>query len=91
MTAAAKFEGTIQPWGNSLGLRITKTVGNLARLSKGTKVVVEVTKGGLVVRPRKATARHVLPYTEKDLITGLTPYKAHADELPLPLASELGG
>lgn len=91
MTTAAKFEGTIQPWGNSLGLRITKAVGNLARLAKGTKVVVEVTKDGLVVRPRKGRSRVSLPFTEKALIAGLTPYKAHADELPKPLASEFDG
>lgn len=91
MTTAAKFEGTIQPWGNSLGLRITKAVGNLARLAKGTKVVVEVTKDGLVVRPRKGRSRVSLPFTEKELIAGLTPHKAHADELPKPLASELDG
>ena len=91
MPPAAKFEGTIQPWGNSLGLRITKTIGNLAHLAKVTKVVVEITKGGLMVRPMKWAARLTLPYTEKDLIAGLTPHKAHADELPQPLASELGG
>lgn len=91
MTTAAKFKGTIQPWGNSLGLRITKTVGHLARLAKGTKVVVEVTKDGLMVRPRKGRPHLALPFTERDLIAGLTPHKAHADELPKPLASEIDG
>lgn len=91
MTTAAEFEGTIQPWGNSLGLRITKTMGRLARLSKGTKVSVQVTDAGLLVRPKRAGRRTRLPFTEKQLVEGLTPEKAHADELPVVLPAEYRG
>ncbi len=91
MSATPKFEGTIQPWGNSLGLRITKTMGQLAHLMKGTRVLVEVTDAGLLVRPKRRGKRTPLPYTEKELIEGLTPEKAHADELPRMLPTEYRG
>jgi antitoxin MazE len=87
----AKFEGTIQPWGNSLGLRITRPMGELANLAKGSNVVIEITEQGLLVKPAvKKRGRLDLPYSEADLVRGLTPAKAHADELPALLSSETG-
>jgi len=91
MGTSAKFEGSIQPWGNSLGLRITKAIGDLAHLGKGTKVVVEVTEAGLVVRPKKPGKYRALPYTEREMVAGLTAHTAHADELPKLQLSEIGG
>lgn len=91
MGTAAKFEGSIQPWGNSLGLRITRAIGHLARFGKGTKVVIEVTEAGLLVRPKKAAKRPVFPYSERELVARLTPHTAHADELPRLMISELDG
>ncbi len=90
MATVAKFEGIIQPWGNSLGLRITKAIGELSHLAKGTKVVMEVRDEELVVRPKRRGRRTTLPFTEAELIAGLTPEKAHADELPIALSSEMG-
>ncbi len=87
----AKFEGTIQPWGNSLGLRITRPMGELAHLAKGSKVVIEITEQGLFVKPVvKKRGPLELPYSEADLVRGLTPAKAHADELPSLLSTETG-
>lgn len=90
MTEPAKFATTIQPWGNSLGLRITRPLGDMARLKKGSKVTIELVAGGLLVKPEvSAKKRFKLPYTEAELVRGLTPAKAHADELPVPLTAEL--
>jgi hypothetical protein len=52
MPASGKltFEATIQPWGNSLGLRITRPMCDLARLGRGDKVLVEVDENGMTVR-----------------------------------------
>jgi antitoxin MazE len=86
----AEFEGTVQPWGNSLGLRITRAVSELAQLDKGTRVSIEVTADGLVIRRKLAARRAPLPYTEADLLKGLTPLTAHADELPSLVAAEHG-
>lgn len=86
-----KFEGTIQPWGNSLGLRITRPMSELAHLRKGSDVDIEITAQGLLVRPtQKKRDRLKLPFSETELVRGLTPAKAHADELPTPLAGETG-
>lgn len=46
-----KFEGRIQSWGNSLGLRTTRPMGELAHLGKGSKVEIEITEQGRLVKP----------------------------------------
>ncbi|MDP2136050.1 MAG: hypothetical protein Q8J99_20815 [Sulfuritalea sp.] len=90
--ANPSFEATIQPWGNSLGLRITRALSEVARLERGTTVTVAVVDGGLLVKRsvKARSKRPVLPYSEAELVKGLTPARAHADELPTPIASELG-
>lgn len=86
-----RFEGKIQSWGNSMGLRITRPVGDLANLSLGSIVEIEVTDQGLIIKPKvKKTKKLLLPFTESQLIKGLTPDKAHADELPTLINSEIG-
>ena len=87
MESNIAFEGTVQQWGNSLGLRITRAVSKLARIRKGTRVRIELTENGLLVRPELDEAR---TFSEKELLAGLTPHAAHADELPLLLNSEQG-
>lgn len=87
MESNIAFQGTVQQWGNSLGLRITRAVSELARIRKGTRVRMEVTENGLLVRPELEEAR---TFTEKELLAGLTPHTAHADELPRLLNSEQG-
>lgn len=90
--AIASFEATIQPWGNSLGLRITRALSEVAHLQRGTAVTVAVVEGGLLVKPnpKPRSKRLVFPYSEADLVKGMTPAKAHADELPRAITSELG-
>lgn len=89
--ANTHFETTIQPWGNSLGLRITRALSVMAHLDRGTTVTVEVVEGGLLVKPKPTAAKPlVFPFTEQALIEGLTPAKAHADELPAGLPTEWG-
>ncbi len=86
-----KFEGTVQSWGNSLGLRITRAVSELAHLKKGAQVSIEVTGEGLLVRRKVSKARTRLPYSEAMLLEGLTPHTAHADELPTLTVRKHGG
>jgi len=89
-SSKATFEGTIQPWGNSLGIRITRPMCDLSHLDKGDKVAIEVTENGLLISKVKASKPLKLPYSEADLLSGLTAHKAHADELPGLLDGELG-
>ena len=53
------------------------------------KVIIEVTDGGLLIRAKTKKKRMKLPYSESQLLQGMTPKKAHADELPTPLPSEM--
>ena len=68
-------------------MRITRAVSELARMKKGTRVRMEVTEDGLLIRPEVDDAR---AYSEKELLAGLTPYSAHADEVPTLLETEQG-
>lgn len=86
----AQFDGTVQTWGNSLGIRITRPMSTMAHLGQGDKVAIEVTEEGLLIRRKRTGKSGKLPYTEADLLEGMTPHKAHADEAPSPLSSELG-
>lgn len=88
----ARFEGTVQPWGNSLGVRITRPMSEMARLARGDKVAIEVTEEGLLIRRVEPTPKFPrFPFSEADLLAGMTPHMAHADELPALLDSEVGG
>lgn len=85
------FETVIQPWGNSLGLRITRVLSEAAHLERGTVVTVAVVDGGLLIKPKPNPGKPwAFPYSEVELVQGLDAAKAHADELPAILASELG-
>jgi antitoxin MazE len=86
-----KIETEIKKWGNSLTLRVSGVMAELPGFSEGTRVSVDVSEEGLII---KAVPTHVaeprLPYSEKALLAGLTPETAHADELALPTGAELG-
>jgi len=90
VSAKARFEGTVQPWGNSLGIRITRAMSDMAQIGRGDKVSIEITENGMVISRKKAVKRIKLPYTEADLLAGMTPHRAHADELPSMLNHEVG-
>lgn len=89
LSPKATFEGTVQPWGNSLGIRITRPICSLAHLARGDKIAINITEDGLVITRKVRTKQIKLPYTESELIEGLTPHKAHSDELPSILDNEL--
>ncbi len=77
------FEAVIQPWGNNMGLRITPAISKAAHLERGTVVTVTVVEGGLLVTPKRTVGKpFAFPYSEAELVQGLDPVKAHADELP---------
>jgi len=89
--ADVHFDAVIQSWGNSLGLRITRALGAAAHLERGTQVTIAVVDGGLLVKPKLLSRKPVaFPYSEAELVLGLDPAKAHAEDLPAMLASERG-
>ncbi len=79
------FEGRVQAWGNSMGLRITRAVGQAARLEQGTRVTMELTEQGLLIRPQETPRK---TWTEQELLEGIDSHRAHADELPELLGHE---
>lgn len=85
-----EFTGKVQRWGNSLALRITRGVSELAGLEEGTEVLIEVQPGAVLIRPRPRPPSDVEWPAEHELIAGLDARRAHADELPTPTSSEWG-
>ncbi len=86
-----KVETEIKKWGNSLALRVTGVMASLPEFKAGTRVVVDVTDKGLVVKPAtRKKDRFRFPYTENELLADLTPETVHADELAKITAYEFG-
>lgn len=86
-----RIETEIKKWGNSLALRVTGMMAEATQFKAGTKVTVDVSPEGIVVKPAvKRTARLSLPYSESALLKEITPAKAHADALANPLDVETG-
>ncbi len=63
----------IAKWGNSLGLRLPKSVAQEARVDEGDKVDVSVRNGAIVIRPSRRT------YSLGELVSKVTPKNRHAE------------
>ena len=78
-----KVHAKIKKWGNSLGLRISGAMKTVPGFEENMNVIVEVSEKGLYVyqKPKKLTAREILPFTVAELLEGLNEYTAHTDEV----------
>ncbi len=63
----------IAKWGNSLGLRLPKSVALEAQIDEGDSVDVSVQDGAIVIRPSRPT------YTLDQLVARITPRNRHAE------------
>jgi antitoxin MazE len=63
----------IAKWGNSLGLRIPKSVALEAQLDEGDTVDVSVKNGAIVIRPSRPS------YSLQELVARITPRNRHAE------------
>jgi antitoxin MazE len=54
----------IKRWGNSLALRIPKDVSQTLGLTEGSKVEVKLSKGNLVISPKKSKLEQLLKALE---------------------------
>ena len=61
----------IAKWGNSLGLRLPKSVTQEAQLDEGDKVDVSVRAGAIVIRPSRPT------YSLEELVSRITAGNRH--------------
>lgn len=79
----------IQRWGNGLALRLGGILREVPHFKEGMCVNVEVTEEGLTVTKLNSKISLLFPYTEANLLKGLTSEMAHADLLTDPLDSEI--
>lgn len=70
----------IKKWGNGLALRLSGSMAAVPNFNAGDPIVVEVSEQGLLVRHAERLSK-TFPYTEAELLEGLTPYTAHADAI----------
>ena len=61
----------IQKWGNSLGIRIPRTLAQKVGLAEGTPVEIILEKQSIVIRPRR--------YSLERLLSGVTPENLHRE------------
>src|SRR6266850_303539 len=61
----------ISKWGNSLGLRLPKSVAREAQLDEGDTVDVSVKNGAIVIRPSRPR------YSLEQLVAKITPRNRH--------------
>lgn len=85
-----KVHTKIQKWGNGLALRISGAMREIPHLKEGTEVDIEITKQGFTLIKSFSKGKNRLPFTEKDLLKEMSPEKAHADILAMPLSHETG-
>jgi antitoxin MazE len=64
----------VSRWGNSLAVRIPRTMADQARIEEGQEVELTVVRGCLTIRPRART------YTLDELLEQVTPENRH-DEI----------
>jgi len=87
MYIRCRYMGTttqVSRWGNSLGLRLPKSVAREARLDEGDTVDVSVDNGTIVIRPSKPR------YSLDELVRGITPKNRHNESnWGGPLGSEV--
>ena len=65
---------TVQKWGNSLAVRIPRSVAKDSHLHQGSVVDIALIGGKIVVKPRRQ-----LPYTLAQLLKGVTPRNRHVE------------
>ena len=75
----------IQKWGNSLGLRIPKTLAADAHVAEGTSVELNVENGRLIVAPQRRAKCSI-----EHLVADITPENLHGEtDTGLPLGREV--
>jgi antitoxin MazE len=63
----------IAKWGNSLGLRLPKSVAQEAQIGEGDRVEVSVRNGAIMIRPSRPT------YSVEDLVSKITVKNRHGE------------
>lgn len=83
-----KVQAKIQKWGNGLAIRISGVMRDIPHFKEGTYLDVLVFEDRLEIRKSQPKKRLKLPFSESELLDGMTPRKAHADIIAHPLKGE---
>lgn len=75
-----KINTTIKKGENSLAIQITGPLKSTLHFTADMSVEIEVSERGLVIHPVIFKKKKLLLLKESQLLKGLTPKKAHADE-----------
>ena len=70
------MQARIQKWGNSLAVRIPKTVATEAQLTQETVVELAVAKGKLIIAPIKKRK-----YKLEELVSKITDENLHKEDI----------
>jgi len=74
---------------NGIAVIIPSTYIRELNLINGSEVDIKLDEGRIVIEPIKPKKRQ-LKFTESELLKGLTPYSAHADEVAHVSSKEMG-
>lgn len=82
----------IKRWGNSAAIRLPRGILAEARLDVSSQVTMVVEGGKIIIEATGEPSKKLLalPFSEADLVRGLTSETAHADELARPGGREIG-
>ncbi|MCS7464304.1 AbrB/MazE/SpoVT family DNA-binding domain-containing protein [Paenibacillus doosanensis] len=61
----------VQKWGNSLGIRIPKSLAMKAGIEEGTEVDLDIEEGHIVIKPKSTTL--------DELLSQITPDNIHTE------------
>ncbi len=65
---------TVRKWGNSLAIRIPKTIATESKIGEGSLVEIRLKKGSLIVTPVRER-----DYTLEKLLEGVTDENIHGE------------
>jgi len=87
----ANMQTEIKRWGNSAAIRLPGKLLAATQLKINSAISIDVKDNKIIIEaaPEKAASHLNLPFSEEDLIRGLNPATAHADELAVVTASEI--
>lgn len=85
-----EIESKIQKWGNGLALRVSGVMRDMPDFQEGTKVTVEVTEEGLLIKKMKPNKHKSLPFSEAELLEGLNSDTIHSELVATVTNKEMG-
>ena len=83
------MQSQIKRWGNSAAVRLSSQLLADAKLDITSNIDISVVDGKIVIESIDHSTKY-FPFTEAELLKGLTPELAHADEIIQVSADEFG-